>query len=92
MLSPLPPIFCFRDEKSVNLLYFHFFFLMSLITIYSNWPKNIKKNIIKGVLVSIKPKFSDKFSNFYEKNQNSLFSKKFKLFLILQKNWNSVSL
>ena len=77
---------CFFLQK-INIL----IFLLSVITLYPNWPKNIISTI-KNVLVSIKPKFSDKFFDFYAKMRISLFSEKFKLFLILQKNWNSVSL
>ena len=75
-----PEVLVVATKKGVNLIFFsknkYFdFFLLSLITIYPNWPKNII-NTIKDVLVSIKPKFSDKFFNFYEKNANFYFFQK----------------
>ena len=84
-----PRSFSSPDKKGVNLIFFSKkkisqFFLLSLITIYRNWPKNII-NTIKDVLVSIKPKFSYKFFNFYEENANFTFFRKVQIILILQK-------
>ena len=73
-----------RPKKGVNLLYLFWFFLLSLITIYHNWPKNIK-NTNKNVLVSIKPRFSDKFFNFYAKNSNFPIFRKVQIILKITK-------
>ena len=83
-----PRSFILATQKGVNLIFFskneYFDFFTALITIYSNWPKNII-NKIKDVLVSIKPKFSYKLFNFYEKNANFTFFRKVKIIFNITK-------
>ena len=82
-MTSTPEVLVFARKKGVNLIFFSKHkYLYFLFTVTHH---NISQLTQKYTNYSF-------FIMFMEEMQISLFSEKFKLLLILQKNWNSVSL